>query len=207
MWAARRHGCRLLNSTSAERGVLFSADALCELLPHCGEGLCKKALAKSLGREKVYDQQAQNAKHSSPLLPAERTVKLLTCLRVKAPSCTISENQGQELWHYFQGSVSVRGFGWQIPIHTLLQQADKLGNGGLALLQEIRKNLDVDDALDFDEHAAQEVWKFSSPSSDLLATLAVFDDRLPELLLLALMQSLSGKVPPVTAKLQARLLL
>ena len=202
MWAARRHGCRLLNSTVAQRSILYSADALCELLPHCGNGLCRTAHIESLGFGTVFDPQTNKWKHQAALLSPESIVKLLTCIQVKVQSCAIIGP-----WHHVQGSLRLGNFGWQIPISTLLQQVDKLGKGGLALLQEIRKNLDVDDALDFDEHAAQEVWDLHNASSELLATVAASNETLPKLLLQALMQSPSGKVPPVTAKVQAPRLL
>ena len=201
-WAARRHGCRLLNSTFAEPAVFYSADALCELLSHCADRLCSKARDKSLGGADFWDPAAQKRKHYSPLLPAEGIVKLLTGLPVQAPSCNFS----QKLWHYATGSMERDGFGFQIPIRTLLQQADQLGEDGLSFLRELRKHMHLDGALDFDKQVAQDVWELSKPSSGLLAMLAAFNETLPQLLLQAMMQSPSADVPPVTPKLQARLL-
>ncbi|CAE7378922.1 unnamed protein product, partial [Symbiodinium sp. CCMP2456] len=120
-WAAH-HGCALLNSREAERGILASADAICSLLSSCADRLCEKVLVNSL-----------------PSVSAEQTAKVLTCLQQQAPPCSQSITEQQ--WHYSNHAVHLEGSGIRIPIGTLMQQADKLGQGGLALFREIRQKL------------------------------------------------------------------
>ena len=189
-WAAQSHGCAVLNhSAEAQQSVLGSADALCQLLSECGEQLCSQVQLQSLG-----GGSAQAA-----LLPSEGTVQLLVCLKASAPEC--SRRVGAK-WFYHGGHLSLSGYVFQVPMGTLLQQAERLHHtGGLALLQEIRKALDRGNEK-FDNDAAREVWRVK-PSAELLTTLAGLDDILPKLLLQGLMWSPFAEVPLATPALQA----
>ncbi|CAE7359257.1 LRRC15 [Symbiodinium sp. CCMP2592] len=202
-WAAHHHGhgCTLLNSTDAERGILASADAICRLLSSCADRLCEKVRDDTLGGAQVYNAGARSWQHPSPSVSAEQTVNLLTCLKEQAPSCSRSITQRQ--WNYANNAVQLKDSGIRVPIGPVIRLADKSGQGGLALIREIRQNLTLENATVFDQHAAREVWALLEPSSDLLATVAALSQTGPELVAQALMRSPSGKMPKVTTKLQA----
>ncbi|CAE7227775.1 LRRC15 [Symbiodinium sp. CCMP2456] len=187
-WAAQSHGCAVLNhSEEAEQSVFGSADALCQLLSECGEQLCNEALSRSLGRY-----------IPAGALSSEGAVQLLTCLNASASKCRYRAE-----WRYNKGHARLRAFRFQVPMGTLLQQADRLEKGGLALLQEIRGALDLDSSGDeFDKDAAREVWRVK-PSAKLLSTLAGLDNNLPKLLLQELIRNPFAEVPPATPELQA----
>ncbi|CAE7039634.1 LRRC15 [Symbiodinium sp. CCMP2592] len=188
-WAAQSHGCAVLNhSSEAELSILGSADAVCQLLSECGEQLCDDVIGFSLGRVSWS---------SSALVPSEGTVQLLTCLNASAPECSRAVHAD---WRYAEGRVRLLYYTFQVPMRTLLEQADRLRHtGGLALLQDIRRALRGGE---FDKDAAQEVWRVK-PSAELLVTLAGLDNELPKLLLEELMRSPFAEAPPATPELQA----
>ncbi|CAE7208455.1 unnamed protein product [Symbiodinium sp. CCMP2592] len=200
-WAARRHGCSLLDpSIGTEGAILASADATCELLPGCADHLCEKVRKESLGGGKTYDRLTNQKKNPPALVSPEKTVTLLTCLSIYAPSCSQSIREHQ--WYCTQQAVHLEDFGMRIPFASLLEAAE-FGEHGQGLMQAIRQNLTVEDGWIFDRGAAKELWQLPEVSSDLLATVAALSKDLPKFLARALMQSPSAKMPPVTPKIQA----
>ncbi|CAE7817608.1 unnamed protein product, partial [Symbiodinium microadriaticum] len=128
-WAARKHGCSLLNETAAERGILASADATCQLLSECpSEELCIKVRAQSLGGRSAADTSLHDFNegrkpNQTMLLSPEGAVKLLLCLRTRAPDCS----EGFERkWLYDPGSRSINlaDYALKVPMETLLEHAD-----------------------------------------------------------------------------------
>ena len=205
-WAAKRHGCSILNSSAAERGVLTSADAICHLLPKCEMHemqLCGQVRNESLGGHAIWDWSSRVIERvrTSPLLAPKGVVKLLICLQAQATACSRSIRR-EWLYEESGGGVGLKGYGVQIPMRTLLQQVNSIP-GGLALLQEIRAKLPKKEAARFDEDAAKEVWWLPEPSSSLLSTMAVMSEDLAALVAGALIRSPSVKVPPMTSQLQA----
>ncbi|CAE6927047.1 Herc2 [Symbiodinium sp. KB8] len=211
-WAARKHGCSLLNETAAERGILASADATCQLLSECpSEELCIKVRAQSLGGRSAADTSLHDFNegrkpNQTMLLSPEGAVKLLLCLRTRAPDCS----EGFERkWLYDPGSRSINlaDYALKVPMETLLEHADRLRSfAGLSLLKEIRKNLTQEEARRFDEDAAGAVWQLPEPSSELLSTLATLvqeERQMPKLLAQSLMRSPSPKLPPKSSQLKA----
>ncbi|CAE6963651.1 LINGO4 [Symbiodinium sp. CCMP2592] len=198
-WAAQLHGCSLLNvSTIAEGAVLASSDALCELLPTCHAQLCVQVREQSLGGRETWDYATGRHFHPPPLLSPAGSVKLLVCMEEAAASC--SETIRTQ-WHYKQSQVSMDGYSLAFSVKTLLEQAS---NGtALSLLEAIRRNLTQEEAERFDKDAVREVWRLPEPSGDLLATLAVLDERMPQRLAEALVKSPLGTMPHVTPQVQA----
>ncbi|CAE6963677.1 pan-1 [Symbiodinium sp. CCMP2592] len=198
-WAAQLHGCSLLNvSTIAEGAVLASSDALCELLPTCHAQLCVQVREQSLGGRETWDYATGRHFHPPPLLSPAGSVKLLVCMEEAAASC--SETIRTQ-WHYKQSQVSMDGYSLAFSVKTLLEQAS---NGtALSLLEAIRRNLTQEEAERFDKDAVREVWRLPEPSGDLLATLAVLDERMPQRLAEALVKSPLGTMQPVTPQVQA----
>ncbi|CAE7694050.1 LINGO4 [Symbiodinium sp. CCMP2592] len=198
-WAAQLHGCSLLNvSTIAEGAVLASADGLCELLPTCHAQLCEQVREQSLGGRETYDFGRGQDVHPPALLSPAGTVKLLACMEEAAPSCSESL---RTQWHYKQSHVGMDGYSLAFSIQTLLEQASS--STALSLLKEIRRNLRQEEAERFDVDAVREVWRLPEPSGDLLSTLAVLDEKMPQRLAEALVKSPLGTMPPVTPQVQA----
>ncbi|CAE6963622.1 Lingo4 [Symbiodinium sp. CCMP2592] len=197
-WAAQLHGCSLLNvSTIAEGAVLASADGLCELLPTCHGQLCKQVREQSLGGTKTIDMASGQEVHPPPLLSPAGTVKLLACMGQAAPSC--SETIRTQ-WHYKQSQLGMEGYSLAFSVKTLLDQASS--STALSLLKDIRSNLNQEDAGRFDVDAVREVWRLPDSSGDLLSTLAVLDEKMPQRLAEALVKSPLGTMPHVTPQVQ-----
>eukprot|EP00439_Symbiodinium_sp_Y106_P014686 s4170_g2.t1 len=214
-WAAHKHGCSLLNETAAERGIFASADATCQLLSECpSEELCTKVRTQTMGGRSATDTSYHDFNegrepNQTMLLSPEGAVKLLLCLRTRAPDCS-EDFERKRKWLYDTGSRSIhlgKAYALKVPMETLLEHADRLRNlAGLSLLNEIRRNLTAEDAEHFDEDAAAAVWQLPEPSADLLTTLATLvqeERRMPKLLAQSLMRSPSPKLPPETSQLKA----
>jgi len=214
-WAAHKHGCSLLNETAAERGIFASADATCQLLSECpSEELCTKVRTQTMGGRSATDTSYHDFNegrepNQTMLLSPEGAVKLLLCLRTRAPDCS-EDFERKRKWLYDTGSRSIhlgKAYALKVPMETLLEHADRLRNlAGLSLLKEIRRNLTEEDAEHFDEDAAAAVWQLPEPSADLLTTLATLvqeERRMPKLLAQSLMRSPSPKLPPETSQLKA----
>ncbi|CAE7208462.1 unnamed protein product [Symbiodinium sp. CCMP2592] len=214
-WAAHKHGCSLLNETAAERGIFASADATCELLSECpSEELCTKVRTQSMGGKNATDTSYHDFNegrepNQTMLLSPEGAVKLLLCLRTRAPDCS-EDFERKRRWLYDSGSRSIhlgKAYALKVPMETLLERADRLRHfAGLSLLKEIRRNLTEEDAGRFDEDAAAGVWQLPEPSAELLSTLATLvqeERRMPKLLAQSLMRSPSPKLPPETSQLKA----
>ena len=104
-WAAHKHGCSLLNETAAERGIFASADATCQLRSECpSEELCTKVRTQTMGGRSATDTSYHDFNegrepNQTMLLSPEGAVKLLLCLRTRAPDCS-EDFERKRKWLY-----------------------------------------------------------------------------------------------------------